>query len=261
MDKSPEAIRQEMEETRHSLQNKLETLEQQVKETVSEATETVSTVKDTVDAVKETMQETASAVKETVHDTVSTVKESVHETVQSVRETLDLRKQVDEHPWAMMAGAVAVGYVGGKMLFNMLPERPAEMTTLMSTSPQPEPERTSGHRGNGHGGARKHRKHAEPATSGILGFVTQHFNQELTMLKNMAIGAAGNMVRELLVNAAPEPLADRIKEVVDGLTEKLGGQPMEGSILQPGAAGEGEGRPFQSEQKHENDPRFSRFAS
>jgi hypothetical protein len=232
METSPENIRLQMEDTRHSLQDKLETLEQQVKDTVSEATDTVSTVKETVEAVKDTMQETTTAVRETVHDTVDAVKDTVHDTVESVRESIDLRRQMQAHPWAMLAGAVAVGYLGGKLVFAMMP--PPARPSLPAAAPLPPAEndhaaRKAHHRGNGHGG-RKAAK-SEEAETGILGGLAQHFSKELNLLKSMAVGAAGNMLREALTSSAPESLVQPIKDVVDGITQKLGGKPMEGSIL------------------------------
>ena len=87
MDNEAEVIRRQMEGTRAALQDKLETLEQQVKETVDSATEAVTTVK-----------------------------ESVRETVDTVKETFDLRRQVERHPWTMLCGAAAVGFLGGRLL-------------------------------------------------------------------------------------------------------------------------------------------------
>lgn len=237
MDDSTEAIRNQMEETRNSLQEKLETLEQQVKETVQGASETVSTVKETVEAVKETMQETASTMKETVHDTVDTVKESVAETVESVKETLNLRRQVEEHPWAMLAGAMAVGYVGGRWLIHATSPPAAYMTAAMSApTPPVSPERVerpsaTHHNGHGHGNKRKAAAPAAKPERPWWSAITDQFGGELDKLKGLAIGAAGNVVREMLTSSAPPPLVDRIKEVVDGMTQKLGGQPLEGNIL------------------------------
>lgn len=242
MDDSTEAIRQQMEETRNSLQGKLESLEQQVKDTVQEATDTVTTVKETVEVVKETMQETASTVKETVHDTVDTVKESVADTVQSVKETLNLRHQVEEHPWAMVAGAVAVGFIGGRWLINMTGPPTGSVAAAMSTpTPPVSPQRTErpqGSQHNGHG-TKKKAAAAAPISQGPSwwSLIHDHFGGEIDKLKGLAIGAAGSVVREMLTTSAPPPLADRLKEVVDSMTEKLGGQRLEGSILDFGASG------------------------
>lgn len=102
MGNETEVIRQQMAETRSSLQDKLETLEQQVKETVQEATDSVQTV-------KEAVQETVGTVKETVQDTVESVKGTVQDTVESVKQSLNVSDHVRNHPWLFFAGAATVG--------------------------------------------------------------------------------------------------------------------------------------------------------
>src|SRR5260370_30618637 len=102
MDNETEMIKQQMEETRESLSEKLGALEQHV----------LTTVHDTTDSVAAT----AGAVKDAVQGTVSSVKETVHDTVDTVKEAFDIKRQVERHPWAMMAGAGVGGDVGGRVL-------------------------------------------------------------------------------------------------------------------------------------------------
>ena len=99
---SKEVILQQMHDTRSSLADKLENLERQVTDTVQTA---ASAVTDTV-----------ASVKDAVHDTVATVKDSVQSGVASVKDSFDIPAHVERHPWAMMAGSVAVGYLGGRFL-------------------------------------------------------------------------------------------------------------------------------------------------
>jgi len=124
MDNSTEVIRQQMEETRNSLQDKLETLEEQVKHTVQEATETVTTVKETV-----------ASVRESVKESVDTVKDSVHDTVESVKESLSVERQFREHPWLMFAGAAAVGFLGGRLLSRLSEPARAERAAYHEPAP------------------------------------------------------------------------------------------------------------------------------
>ena len=91
MENECEVIRQQMDETRTAMTDKIETLEQQVVDTVQAASAAVS-------------------------ETVQTVKDSVHETVETVKDTFDLPRQVERRPWTMMAGATALGYLGGYLL-------------------------------------------------------------------------------------------------------------------------------------------------
>src|SRR5262245_3254490 len=98
----PEAIRQQMDATRSSLTEKLEVLEQKVSSTVDVAT---TAVEDTVATVKESVEASATAVKD-----------SVAASVHTVAEAFDLGRQVQRHPWAMVGGSVAVGFLGGWLL-------------------------------------------------------------------------------------------------------------------------------------------------
>ena len=91
MDNQPEVTRADLDETRDSLSEKLATLQQQVVHSVHGATNAVN-------------------------ETVATVKDAVHDTVASVKETFDLSLQVKRHPWGMVAGSIAFGYLGGYLL-------------------------------------------------------------------------------------------------------------------------------------------------
>ena len=100
MDHEREIIEQQMAETRHALTDKLGQLEQSVANTVSGAAETVD------------------HMREAVTGTVQSVTNSVRDTVESVTDALDVTKQVERHPWGMVAGATAVGFVGGCLLYS-----------------------------------------------------------------------------------------------------------------------------------------------
>lgn len=93
MEDQAELIRQQMQEKRAELSEKLQELAEKlpVAETVTEAVESAS---------------------ETVTDTAENVKETVH----SFEELLDLPKQVQEHPWLAVGGAVVVGYLAHDIL-------------------------------------------------------------------------------------------------------------------------------------------------
>jgi len=199
MDNESEVILQQMEETRTSLQDKLETLEQQVTETVVQATETV---------------QHATA---TVTETVDTVKEAVKETVGTVKESLDLGRQTDQHPWAMLLGAALTGYVAGRLLHQA------------RASPQPhvEPHPT----GATSVSLGAFRAGSPVPTRTVWDTVADQFKNELGLVKGLAIGTVGGVVRELLTASAPSPLVPQIKEIVDSVTTKLGGHPVEGAIL------------------------------
>jgi len=206
MANEPEVIRQQMEETRSGLKDKLETLEQQVKDTVQDAT----------DAVSDTVQ----TVKETVQDTVATVKETVEGTVESVKETFNLSKHVQEHPWPAFACAAAAGFVGSRLLLRLQPDSatPPAPTYTPPVGSAPAPS-------------------APPVQrSSWWSWLSDHYGDELNKLKGLAVATAGGILREMLTENLQAEFAQRLKEVIDGFTTKLGGEPIQGPILQPSSS-------------------------
>jgi len=209
MDNESEVIRHQMEETRTALQDKLETLEQQVKERVQNATEAVN--------------ETVSTVKEAVQDTVGTVKDSVHDTVESVKDTFDLRQQVERRPWTMFCGAAIVGFLGARLLQRSGASSsapPATRPTRTVPAPRAYEEAT------------RPPSPSAPSRSWLDVF-TQEYGDELKMVKGLAISTLGGLLGEMATQSAPPALKQQIKEVVDSVTTKLGGHPLEGSLLTP----------------------------
>ena len=213
-EQDPEMIRQQMEMQRAALAAKLETLENKIVETVEGAREAVA--------------ETVQTVKEGVRDSVSTVKETVQNSVESVKETFDLRLQVERHPWAMMGGAVAVGFAAGYLLNRAqraeqphawgaaagLDFRPAGADAVSapqkpSTTPPPAAARES-----------------------WGDHFARMFAPELNKLKGMAIGAALGVIREMFTEPLPEPMRPQFNELVDSITVKLGGEPVQKQTIQ-----------------------------
>jgi hypothetical protein len=206
-------IRADMEDTRTALTEKLEVLENQVMGTVQEARSAVS-------QTVETLKDTVGTVKETVTDTVSAVKESVQEGVATVKDWLDVRAQVDRHPWIMTGGSILAGYLIGTM-FDRWTE--GEATGL---PPPSEGGASETHRlGNGrrHGGMRTKRHHDE-GQSWLAGFAP-----ELNKLKGLALGTLLGTAREMVTRSVPPELGQKLGEVVDNITAKLGGEQLPSS--------------------------------
>jgi len=185
-------IKQEMQETRASLTEKLETLEQKVVGTVENATTVVT---DTVDAIKET-----------VHDTVATVQQGVKGSVDSVKDLFDVPAHVQQRPWLMMGGSVAVGYCIG----TMLAPSPSSQYSPASNGAVPSPRAL---------GAPPLSAPAEPSI----------WAAEIAKLKGLALGVLFGTARELLVSSMPEHMGEQIKDVVDSVTKKVGGDPLPSS--------------------------------
>jgi ElaB/YqjD/DUF883 family membrane-anchored ribosome-binding protein len=204
MDNEQEIIRQQMEDTRTALKEKLETLEQQVVDTVHGATEAVS---DTVETVKET---------------VVTVKATVEETVENVKETFNLSRHVQEHPWPALACATLVGFMGGRLLNRTKPQG------MQGTAPVVPPAAAPLYR-NGEMSAAA--KLPSPPRQDWWSWLAGHYSDELAKVKGLAIATAGAAVRDLLTAEMTPEVGERIKEVIDGFTTKLGGEPIKGPIL------------------------------
>jgi phage-related protein len=237
-----EVIREKMEETRTNLSEKLEQLESKVvdsvqnatsavADTVQNATDTVNeamqSAKDVVESVKDSVQGTVDSVKDTmdsvkgsVEGTVDSVRESFSNAAEGVRDAFDLPKQMDRHPWLMLGGAVAVGFIAGKMMGSA--PRVGRMAYQAAGTAASTVGTTAAAVGS-----------AASATGSMLGALENMFGPEINKVKELALGALLGVVRDMAVQAAPETMAPQVREIIDGFTSKVGGKPFEGEVLGP----------------------------
>jgi len=241
------AIRNQMDETRTALAEKIELLEKQVTNTVQGAAQSVG---DTVESVKHAVEDTVNTVKSTVQDSVNTMKSTVQDSMHAVGEALSLQHHVEQHPWPMMAGAVAVGFVGGYMLFSRSDNQRAEdkFRRLASSQgrppeqqygayPQPAaamPQVEAAPRRASNGSMKAMRD-----SSGSNAF-QEWLKPATQQIQSLAIGAALGILRDMLTKAVPKPLESQVTDMVNGLTSSLGGQVIRESILDQ----------FQHQQQH-----------
>jgi len=228
MDREQEIIHHQMEETRSDLTDKLAKLENQVGGTVQAATDvvqntteavtgTVETVKETVENVTEKLHETVADVTDSVQQAVETVKESVDETVKSFAETLNLKLQCERHPWLVFGGAVAVGCVGTMLLSgSRQPESRSSSLSSFTTPPREEPQRETS---------------SASSTTSTLGQTTSWLWDHLKGIRSLALGALMGTARDLVIQALPESVKEKVVEEVDNLTKSFGGEPIKGKIL------------------------------
>jgi len=215
-------IKRQMEHTRASLTEKVEMLEQKVEDTVTSATTAVT---ETVETVKETVQGTVESVKEAVQGTVDTVKETVAGTVESVKDTFDFRAHTQRHPWAVFGGSVAVGFLGGYFLGGRNGAAHASNGSSWSAE-------TNGARGySAPVAAPMTAPVAEEKGHGLLSGLGGMLGPELSKLKGLAIGTTLGLVRDLLTRSMPQEVSAKLSEVIDGITTKLGGEPVRHSLL------------------------------
>jgi len=179
-----------MEGTRASLAEKLDTLENEVLGTVHNATAAVA---NTVEDVK---------------SVVGSVTESIEGTVESVKEAFNLSEQVRRHPWAMLGGAAAAGFLGGWLIGPSRRER--EIADINGSwrvpSPPPPPPVVE--------------KPPEPPAESGSGFAP------VDALKGIALSVLMGVVREMVTGAVPETLKTDVENVLDDFTTKLGAKPL-----------------------------------
>jgi ElaB/YqjD/DUF883 family membrane-anchored ribosome-binding protein len=212
VDNELEVIHHQMEGTRKSLAEKLDTLENQVLGTVHDATA----------AVANTVEDVKSAV--------GSVTETIQETVEGVKETFNLKEQVRRHPWPMLGGAAAAGFLGGWLLGSSRKEPEAPSVPAPPPLPFTPPPR----------------ERVEELPSGKEESL---FAEPLAALKGLALGTIMGMVRDMAVKALPENVKDDVMHLLDDLTAKLGGKPLPASSeekpqeeSQPAAESHGNGK-------------------
>lgn len=202
MDQESEVIKQQIEQTRSSLAEKLEALEEKVATTVTATTEAVS--------------DTVENVKDAVEGTIDTVSESVEQ----VKEAFDLSKQVEAHPWLMVGGAVAVGYLGARLLETGV----SQVSRELSTPPSPSQPASQGWHPANAG------QPAAPAQPSLFDRLTESLVPTLApamdKLKELAFGATAGLVGRMVLESVPEALRGEVEQVINEFTRSLGGKPI-----------------------------------
>jgi len=245
MAEKPEVIQQELEDTRHALAEKLEQIGEKISGTVETVSETVSSVTETVGNVTEAMEGTVQAVAETVSNTVESVKDTVSavgetasETVEAVKEAFNLSEQVRRHPWAWVGGSIVAGFVAGKLL-GPRGERHTQEAWDFARGRGYQPRDDEWQASTDHGNGRN--RISEPATTAesdttsglgsMLGGVTKHFGPEINKLKELALGTLFGVARDMISRSLPQSLQEQVTHLFNDFTEKAGGKPIEGTVL------------------------------
>lgn len=205
MDDNPDALRQQIDQTKDSLVGKLEALESKVAGTVQSASDTVS--------------ETVTAVKNTV--------DSVVDKVQSAGEFFNIKAQAQRRPWAVFGTSVLIGCMASYLLtgkrksarsprgtFEAMGQRTmkpaAGSTPLMASSEADHPQ-----------------SHPEPKEEKEHGWLREQIDGFL----GLAVGSVMGLVRDVAVQELPEAIGKKLATEVNNLTTHLGGKPIEEPIL------------------------------
>jgi hypothetical protein len=184
-----------MDETRSQLSDKLESLEHQVSDTVKS---TGTAVNATVSAVQ---------------NTVETVTGAVRDAALSVSNAFDVRRQVDRHPWLVLGGSVALGYLAFRFLAGSVKKshQPSETSSLPHPSADIAAER------NGQPAVESAATAAPAAAASESGLKSSSWHQ----LRSLASGA--------LIGIAHEVVAHAVPEVMDYVTGNRSSTPINGS--------------------------------
>jgi len=235
-----------IDESRDSLVQKIEQLEEKVTESVEMATATVA---EATEAVMETVQNATTSVSETVDSvtgavqgTVDNVRESVEGAVASVKDAFDLNLFVTRHPWLAVAGSVGLGILVERLVENvsrtpMAPDRPVrsfipdeQFSSIPVSNGQPMSSYLSS---NGE----TIPPTAQPA--GLVSTLVETFGPEISKLKSLAIAAGLSALKEVCIKNAPSGLQQPVSTMIDDFTERLGAEPLHGSLFaqqSPGSA-------------------------
>jgi ElaB/YqjD/DUF883 family membrane-anchored ribosome-binding protein len=235
MDHETEMIREQMDDTRESLAKKIESLEKEVAGTVENVKDAVQTVSSTVEQVKDAVEGTVETVKDSVTGTVETVKETV-------KDTFDIPAHVRRHPWLGFGFSFAAGFVAGRLMHDVFFGKSGPSWRGLAVAPSLS---TLAERGQ-HNGQEQEEVHEkapptpqrqEPARRSWLSGLLESFGPEVGKLKGLAIGAMAGLARDALTNSLPQEMAGQIREVMNDVTAKLGGEVMHGPVLEKVGSG------------------------
>jgi len=112
-----------------------------------------------------------------LEDHLSDTVQSVTDSVQSARDSIDLKLQVSRRPWTFVAGATALGILGG---FRMPSRAAARAEEKCATPPVAQERKQAAKQGN-------------------------RLDPEFARLKNFALGALVGLVREVISREAKLP--------------------------------------------------------
>jgi len=183
VEKTPEAIQDDMAHTRESLTEKVAALENQVVGTVQTAADTLT---GTVDAVKSLITTAPGAVSDTVKQAASAVGEKM-------KEVFDITGHVRARPLTSVGVSAGLGFLTGLLVFGREKLAPVPMPVA---SPHPA---------------------AAPSRPGVFDDLLAMIGRKVREVAENAIDSAGKAVNQnvrdgvpKLVDAATEMAAERL---------------------------------------------------
>jgi ElaB/YqjD/DUF883 family membrane-anchored ribosome-binding protein len=156
-------------------------------------------------AVKvEALEDTISGKVHDVKARVETVKHNVNQAVQKTKEAFDLPRQVREHPWPAFGASIALGLVLGSVSQRL-------------------------GRSNGPSG------HDDLTPGRSLTRRPGMFAEEMRAFRGAAVGALMSFLRDEVRHSFPG-IAPQTDRVFDGITRKMGGEPVDDVFQEPRGA-------------------------
>lgn len=133
------------------------------------------------------------ALEHQVNDTVKSVKDSV----KSVRDTVDIKRQVRLRPWMFVAGATALGFLGGIRANRRQLRHPKMNENNMLVPNSPTAELLYSNSSESAPGSTGARQSTRAMTNWLAGLGTT-FQPEIAELKGIVIGTMMELAREVI---------------------------------------------------------------
>jgi len=124
------------------------------------------------------------------------IRSTVEETGDSLKRTVDLRYQVEEHPWAMVGTAVLLGYAVGSLSGS---SEPGPHTAARA----PERSTKDLNTAEWHQAISGSNTNASQPSASFLDEIKEQFRDELAVVKTVAISSAVAFLRDTIRDSLP----------------------------------------------------------
>jgi ElaB/YqjD/DUF883 family membrane-anchored ribosome-binding protein len=162
-----------------------------VAQDVREILETRNAISQKIEMLEHRIQETVEGTRTAVEEMVDRVKDVADEFVDRTKQTFDPTYQVNQHPWAMVGGAILVGYVLGTLESRMASgARPSGVYPYYSPDAEQE-------------GARVMPTTGRRQQSNVWQDVSQEISGEIEHAKHAVIEVGRTFVRDFFQQALP----------------------------------------------------------
>lgn len=172
-----------------------------------------------IEITKASISDKFESLENEVKDTVSEIRSEVRETVDAVKRSFDIRQHVKSYPWTCMGGGVCFGFILSKWLANSMPERLSQYRF-----PNDSGLGTKHINVSTNGRAQDHQTNKKE--DGSLAKIARQLSPEITQLKGLALGILVTMLGELAKNSLPQSLSQKVGDVFESASSKLGMKPV-----------------------------------